>query len=126
MNWSWLLIDFSNYSEIFLFALFIVLNGYLLFTDVQKRNNLIAGLKGEMKKRKTQESMVKLLQHFIGVQKQLQKNVMKRIHMITAIHLVLYFIFLYGYYRIGALLFTVILYLLMIGLVKYIFSREIN
>lgn len=126
MDFSLKLIDFPNPTEVFLICFTIVINGILIFLNWRKRNELVTGIRPYFNKRINPEILIKMLKHFQNVQEKYRKSIFNQLFIFYGVHLIFYFLFLYGYYRLGSFLAGLIILGLSILITQLIYKRKVK
>lgn len=126
MKMSFQLIDFLNPSELFLAIFALVVCGILIFINLRKRRELIKSIRPYFSGNTNKKTLIQMLSHFQELQQGYRKSINRQLLIFYGLHLLFYFMFLYGYYRIGAVLSGLLEFTLAFVVVNLIYKRKIS
>ncbi|MDB2363572.1 hypothetical protein N9V83_00950 [Flavobacteriales bacterium] len=126
MKMSFQLIDFLNPSELFLAIFALVVCGILIFINLRKRRELIKSIRPYFSGNTNKKTLIQMLSHFQELQQGYRKSINRQLLIFYGLHLLFYFMFLYGYYRIGAVLTGLLEFTLAFVVVNLIYKRKIS
>jgi drug/metabolite transporter (DMT)-like permease len=123
---SFQLIDFLNPSELFLAIFALVVCGILIFINLRKRRELIKSIRPYFSGNTNKKTLIQMLSHFQELQQGYRKSINRQLLIFYGLYLLFYFMFLYGYYRIGAVLTGLLEFTLAFVVVNLIYKRKIS
>jgi len=126
MKMSFQLIDFLNPSELFLAIFALVVCGILIFINLRKRRELIKSIRPYFSGNTNKKTLIQMLSHFQELQQGYRKSINRQLLIFYGLYLLFYFMFLYGYYRIGAVLTGLLEFTLAFVVVNLIYKRKIS
>lgn len=126
MDLSLELLDVSNPTELFLMCFTLVINTILIFLSYRKRRELINGIKPYFKRQVPQLTLIKMLKKFQSVQTGYRKSLFRQLMIFYGVHLIFYFMFLFRYYRLGAMITGVLIFGMSILVSHIVYKQKVN